>query len=90
MGFYIQGKEYISKEKWLYHHAKVALEQPPPFDKEDIPLCLVNNGPFTALAVAYSENEMQAFTQPEDPRPKVWFTAKRDVIEKELGLKLPI
>ena len=35
-------------------------------------VCVVNNGPFEAAGYAYSEEEMKAFSQANDPRPKTW------------------
>lgn len=36
-------------------------------------MCLLNNGPFTAAAVAYNEGEWKELTREDDPRPRKWF-----------------
>jgi hypothetical protein len=33
----------------------------------------VDNGPFTAAAIAYSPEELTYFANPDDCRPKRWF-----------------
>ena len=38
-----------------------------------LPVCLVDNGLFTAAGIAYCAEEMAAFAHP-DSRPKRWFT----------------
>lgn len=38
-----------------------------------LPVILVNNGPFTAAGVAFSKSEFEAFTMPNDYRPKQMF-----------------
>ena len=39
----------------------------------ELPVILVDNGPFTAAAIAYSEREFQEFMDPRDRRPKKIF-----------------
>lgn len=33
---------------------------------------LVDNGPFEAAGIAFSQRELDAFNRPSDPRPKTW------------------
>lgn len=35
-------------------------------------VCVVSNGIFEAAAYCYSKREFEAFTRPEDNRPKIW------------------
>ena len=35
-------------------------------------ICVVDNGAFEAAGHAYSEEEMKAFSQPNDPRTRTW------------------
>lgn len=73
MGCYIN-PENQSKESFLTHNG--TLIDPSSYnwkDEQHLPVCLVDNGPFTAAAVCYDKNEMSHFTQPKDFRPKIWF-----------------
>ena len=73
MGCYVNPKE-ISKEEWLYQQDE-GTEKAPAWEfvpKGMLPVCLVDNGGFTAAAVAYSESERDRFDE-EDGRPKKWF-----------------
>lgn len=38
-----------------------------------LPVVLINNGPFTAAGIAYSESEFKEFTRLDDPRPRQMF-----------------
>jgi hypothetical protein len=60
MGAYVNPEE-VSKEAWLAEHGT------PLGINED-------NGMFTAAGIAYSEGELGAFTDPRDPRPKLYFS----------------
>ena len=42
-------------------------------DEENLFVCLVDNGHFTAAAIAYSEREFEAFNDSMDTRPKQWY-----------------
>lgn len=85
MGCYINPKD-MTKETWLYKFAKPTLG-PMPITESEVPVCLVDNGPFTAAAVAYDPRELEAFLVPSDRRPKVWFTATRESLYTVSDLK---
>ena len=38
-----------------------------------LPVVLVDNGPFTAAGIAFSERELREFSDPGDYRPKRWY-----------------
>ena len=41
-------------------------------------ICVVNNGPFKANALIYSDNELKAFSPSvHDTRPKNWYTMNK-------------
>lgn len=92
MGLYINIRDQ-SKEDWLLANGEVIFDEkrglsvpPSTFIRNDtIAVCLVDNGPFTAAAVAYSPDELAAFSSPEDFRPKVWFWVPIDKISEVLG-----
>lgn len=71
-----------TKEQWLKSNA-VRLYCIPKL--EDIPVekrlvCLVDNGAFTAAAVAEDDVGYRAFTRADDYRPKTWWLAPADLL----------
>lgn len=78
MGSYINPRGE-SKEAFLEREA-IEVEGPqwPADAPAHLPVCLVDNGPFTAAGIGYCQQEMEAFSRPGDHRPKRWF-----VIETE-------
>lgn len=83
MGYYINPIG-MSKEEWLlingeHIHWSDALIVDM---TEYTPVCLVDNGGFTAAAICYNVEEADRFLNPNDTRPKMWFlveTAKLKV-----------
>jgi hypothetical protein len=82
MGFYINPKGQ-SKEEWLMENGTpvslnfiIDLEDKDIFDV--VPVCLVDNGPFRAAAIGYCKREIEAFSLPEDHRPKWFFLVSLD------------
>lgn len=85
MGSYIN-PPHISKEQFLEAHGiEVTREDAAAFDfstDDDIlPVVLVNNGPFTAAAIAHSQRELDEFTRLDDDRPRKWFLVERVLLE---------
>lgn len=73
MGIYINPRD-MSKEQWLTENGT---PMPKPSDHragDDVAVCLVDNGTFSAAAVAYSQDELDAFSYEDDQRPKKWFS----------------
>lgn len=75
MGCYINPVK-MHKEDWLLVHATPLAAAPAWHEvpSGELPVCLVDNGPFTAAGVAYDEQELTEFSAP-DPRPTWWYTA---------------
>lgn len=77
MGFYINPKD-CTKEEWLDTRGKALSYGPPPEHRCGLDgrshtcVVLVLNNGFTAAAVAYSERELQAFSDPADHRVKLY------------------
>lgn len=90
MGCYVNPKE-SSKESWLEANAKkrgvmvFGTEKVPAYSEfpaGTLPVVLVDNGPFTAAAVAYCEDEYAEFIRLDDSRPRIIFEAKVDDLLK--------
>jgi hypothetical protein len=85
MGFYINPPD-MTKRYWLDKNGRV--ESPSviknadweTFTKDELPVCLVDNGMFDAAGIAYSQREMEAFMLP-DNRTKVWFMVSREKLK---------
>ena len=78
MGIYLNPPG-VSKETWLAAWATEEVFEPPSAHKRqgeleiEVVVCLISNSAFSAAAVAYSREELQAFRSPLDRRPKRWF-----------------
>lgn len=83
MGCYINPRN-CTKEQWLYRNGMVWEETPEwgEQNSDEMLVCLMDNGIFTAAGVVYDHLEYQAFTAPGDPRPKTWFSVKRDLLQE--------
>ena len=77
MGFYIDPQNR-TKEVWLemFGQEVGSPEWPPP--KDMIPVCLIDNGPFTAAGIAYCEQEFYKFLAP-DSTPEEIAAAKQRI-----------
>lgn len=85
MGYYVN-VPYQTKEEWLEDNAvKVSINPPAVFLDESggMAVCLVDNGAFTAAGIAYSQEELEAFSRP-DTRPKLWYTVPKQKLERFL------
>jgi len=87
MGIYINPSDN-DKEGWLRKNgfeASDALIAKNTADfKTHFPICLVDNGHFTAAAVADTEEEFERFNDPRDLRPKHWFVVGIDQLTSEV------
>ena len=88
MGCYIETPVVKGKADWLMNNAgarPVSDLSFPPMDGY-LMVCVVDNGPFEAAAIAYSREEWKVFTRP-DGRMKMWLWVPRDrILEVEPGL----
>jgi hypothetical protein len=76
MGLYINVPQ--GKEAWLNQHGENTGSSVPSITPTHLPVCLVDNGMFTAAAICYSPRELEAFNQPGDFRPKTWYRVPVD------------
>lgn len=93
MGFYINPavgtkEQWLTLEGTLVHNVEHLMEAKfgtwkDPTGKPMLPVCLVDNGVFTAAAVCYSKDELEAFGHP-DRRPRRWYLVPTSKL-KEVG-----
>jgi hypothetical protein len=84
MGYYINPSDGRTKESWLAEHATPITKTEAnnfDFSKGMLPVCLVDNGEFTAAGIAYDARERNYFMIP-DGRPKKWFSVKKDLLKE--------
>jgi len=93
MGYYINPVD-MEKEEWLTKNALSEL------NKEDLkifnfnqtqtrPVCLLNNGFFTAAGIAFNERELNVFASEEDTRPKKFYEVEvKKILNNNIGLTL--
>jgi len=86
MGYYINPSDGSEKEAWLEEHAVfITKYEAKDFDFETspdlLPVCLVDNGAFTAAAIAYDAMERDRFIEP-DHRPKIWYLVKKELVKE--------
>jgi hypothetical protein len=75
----------MSKEQFLAQHG-IPCSMPGPITEDHLPVCLVDNGFFTAAGVGYCQSEVEAFQYP-DGRPKKWFMVSRENLRKVSDLE---
>ena len=75
MGVYINPSK-MTKEQWLLENAtEVRIPTMEDVPEDSMIICLVDNGPFKAAAVAYNSREFTEFTRSDDNRPKKFYVA---------------
>src|SRR5574343_1179421 len=83
MGYYLNPTVgFSSKEALLSEHG-VGIEQPTnlkTFSPEDAVVIIVDNGPFTAAAFMFNEQELKAWQN--DKRYHKWYKIKRDKLKE--------
>ena len=92
MGYYIEVPR--NKQKALQimalHGAKFTIIPPKSLselaENEGL-VCVVENGPFDAAGYCYDDDELEAFNDPRDHRPKTWLTMDKKLAEKLSGYK---
>lgn len=74
MGYYIETDYHKNKAEWLKNNAGGIFIAGMPATQQEgyVPVCVVDNGPFEAAAIAYTKHEAGVFNRDYDPRPKQW------------------
>lgn len=86
MGFYINPKKG-TKEDFLKEHGEIYSHAQGPLTNvsqgDEVAVCLVDNGQFTAAGICYSKAELEAFKYP-DGRFKIWYFVKAEAVREFL------
>jgi hypothetical protein len=78
MGYYINPPDQ-TKEDWLQEHGDEVGTPSWPAPDGSALVCLIDNGPFSAAGICFSEQEFQAFVTP-DGRPRTWYYVPSDKV----------
>lgn len=87
MGLYINPPQE-SKEAFLDQYGRMITYRDFinfDFTTNEVPVCLVDNGFFTAAGIAYNEREIKAFTDPSDHRLKEFWAVPTECITEVLA-----
>jgi len=77
MGYYID-PETETKEQFLQRVGRRLPSATAPVEPEELLVCLVDNGFFSAAGIMYGPHEIQEFNDPRDFRPKSWWAVSRE------------
>jgi hypothetical protein len=93
MGLYINPPDQ-SKEAFLAQHGEpcsmeharrfAPLRQ---FEGDKLPVCLIDNGGFTAAGIAFVLDEFEKFSRGSDRRRKQWFLVRKESLRPYLPPK---
>lgn len=78
MGYYVNPRSG-TKEQYLAQFGQPITEAEAGAHTagDDVVVCLVNNGAFTAAGIAYDDRERDAWTKHPDQRVKRWYLVNR-------------
>ena len=82
MGYYIETGAAKNKAKWLVEHAGGTIVPRATPAHDSIPVVVCDNGPFEAAGIAFDAEELRAFTDPFDCRPKTIVMVPRTEVVK--------
>lgn len=85
MGYYIELPSNINKAGQLIRDHNAIVRSGRPVTITDLAdgkvlVCVVQNGMFDAAGIVFSDDELEAFSQPTDPRPRTWLAMDRDEV----------
>jgi hypothetical protein len=72
MGCYISPKEETA-ESFLAREGSVISVDQARIASDELPVCLVDNGAFSAAGICFDRHELARFSNVADPRPKLWY-----------------
>ena len=95
MGYYLQtpGRHHGKADALIQKYGGFEISSPPDSLSDLMPnqalICVVDNGPFEAAGLAYSEEELEAFateTTLDNPRPMRWIVlGNKEQVHKDAG-----
>lgn len=81
MGYYIEVPGHTGKAQQVRDIFGAGVWHPTqPVPAGKVPICVVQNGFFDAVAVAYDQSEVDAFNDPYDHRQRDWLLMDRDQV----------
>ena len=86
MGCYVNPNGQ-TKEDFLSQNGREVSQNELRIDDVEVPVILVDNGPFTAAAVAFDARELRVFLDPRDYRSKRFYMVAREALYKVSDLK---
>ncbi len=81
MGYYIEVPQPFNKADQMYdiYEAQTVVGPYIEIPEGKTLLCVVSNAFFDAIGIMFDEQEMRAFADPTDPRPKTWMLIDTDL-----------
>lgn len=90
MGVYINPTNGMTKEQFLeVYGTRITPHDAENFDftRDDaLPVCLIDNGDFSAAGVGYNSEEIAVFCDKADPRPRTYFEVPFDRLDMHAGI----
>lgn len=81
MGYYIETDQPKLKHLWIEQYLNGTVMSKDEIlqhkTADNVPVVVVNNGPFEAAGIAFSKNEWEAFNEPDDPRSKKYLLVNK-------------
>lgn len=86
MGYYIQTPSTHDKVDYLVREHGAEVRPFAPHWTPDVAIvCVVDNGIFQAAALCYSADELKAFDQRRDARPRWWLRMDKETAHRLAG-----
>jgi hypothetical protein len=82
MGQYIDPTDGTTKEEWLEKNGEPILQDEAVMTHENyLPVCLVDNGAFTAAGISFDERQLNNMKYDGTERVKKWYLVEKGLLE---------